>query len=45
MSKELCQICGIGKQEITCDECGEVVCGECIYEKEELDVCGECLGD
>ena len=44
---ELCQICGIGKQSMTCEDCGEVVCPECIRETEEgslagCNVCSEC---
>ena len=41
--KENCQICGEGKQEITCEQCGEVVCPECSREGEEgMTICSDC---
>jgi hypothetical protein len=44
-SDKLCQICGFKNAEMTCSECGEVVCSDCIREGETDNVCSECYGN
>ncbi len=41
---DLCPICGLKKAEITCYNCGNVVCPDCTRDDPKYDdiVCTEC---
>lgn len=49
MKGDDCAICGatLKGDEDTCDQCGQAVCGACMYECQECgdNVCGDCLAD